>query len=174
MAMKMTTACAFGVALAVSAAEAQDLASEAAFTINFTSTVINGEPMIKIGPSREAGIYEGVLTASNGAGKGLLHNLTGHCLGGFELDTEAGTFEEHGHCAYTDADGDQVWEQFDFASQPLASVQMASGRWLGGTGKYEGIRGEFEIRVRSLRPATKEFGQVIGSKQGSYRITTRN
>lgn len=172
--MKVTSACAFALALAVSAAEAQDLASEAAFTINFTSTVINGEPMIRIGPSREAGIYEGVLTASNAAGKGLLHNMTGHCLGGFELDTEAGTFEEQGHCAYTDADGDQVWEQFDFASQPLALVQIASGRWLGGTGKYEGIRGEFEIRVRSLRPATKEFGQVIGSKQGSYRIASPN
>lgn len=172
--MTIRIAGALAIALAAGAAEGQELDSEAAFTINFTSTVVNGEPMIGIGPNREIGLYEGVLTASNAEGKGLLHNLTGHCLGMFEIDTDAATFEQHGHCVYTDADGDQVWERFDFASQPLAPVQIASGRWLGGSGKYEGIRGEFEIRVRPLRPATEEFGQVIGSKQGSYRIAASN
>ena len=49
----------------------------------------------------------------------------------------------------------------------------AAGRWIGGSGKYDGIRGEFEIRVRPLRPANERFGQVIGSKQGSYRIARR-
>jgi hypothetical protein len=162
------------MALSVSAANAQDLPRTAAFTINFASMVVNGEPTIEIGPSREKGLYEGVLTASNSEGRGLLHNLTGHCLGTFEIDTDAGTFEEDGHCAYTDMDGDQVWEQFDFESQPLAPVQIAEGRWIGGSGKYEGIRGEFEIRVRPLRSAREGFGQVIGSKQGSYRLPERN
>jgi hypothetical protein len=156
--------------LVASAAGAQDLAPEGAFTINFTSTVVNGEPSIAIGPDREKGLYEGVLTASNAAGEGLLHQLTGHCLGTWQIDAKAGVFEEHGNCAYTDADGDQVWEEFDFESQPLAPVQIAAGRWIGGSGKYDGIRGEFEIRVRPLRPAHPDFGQVIGSKQGSYRI----
>jgi hypothetical protein len=172
--MRTTAAAALAWALAVSAAGAQELATEGAFTINFTSTVINGEPTISIGPSRETGLYEGVLTASNAGGEGLLHNLTGRCLGKFELDTQAATFEEHGNCVYTDADGDQIWEQFDFETQPLAPVQIAAGRWIGGSGKYEGIRGEFEIRVRPLRPATEGFGQVIGSKQGSYRIAGSN
>jgi hypothetical protein len=165
---------AVALALVAGAGDAQDLDPEAAFTINFTSTVVNGEPTIPIGPDEAIGLYEGVLTASNAEGRGLLHNLTGRCLGMFAIDTEAATFEQHGHCVYTDADGDQVWERFDFAAQPLAPVQIASGRWLGGSGKYEGIRGEFEIRVRPLRPATEEFGQVIGSKQGSYRIVAGN
>jgi hypothetical protein len=158
------------VTLAASAGQAQDLSQEGAFTINFTSTVINGEPSVPIGPDQERGLYEGVLTASNAAGEGLLHNLTGRCIGTWEIDAKAGTFEEHGNCAYTDASGDQIWEQFDFDVQPLAPVQLAAGRWIGGTGKYQGIRGEFEIRVRPLRPAHPDFAQVIGSKQGSYRI----
>lgn len=163
--------CSFaGLALATNVADAQDLAPESAFTINFTSTVINGEPSIAIGPDHEKGLYEGVLTASNAAGKGLLHQLTGHCLGMWEVDTKAGTFQQHGNCVYTDPEGDEIWEQFDFERQPLAPVQLAAGRWIGGSGKYEGIRGEFEIRVRPLRPAHPDFGQVIGSKQGSYRI----
>jgi hypothetical protein len=91
-------------------------------------------------------------------------------MGMFEIDTSAGTFEQHGHCNYTDPDGDQIWERFDFERQPLAPVQIAAGRWIGGSGKYDGLRGEFEIRVRPLRPAKQGFGQVIGSKQGSYRI----
>lgn len=161
-----------GLALAANLADAQDLAPEDAFTINFTSTVVNGEQSIGIGPDHEKGLYEGVLTASNAAGEGLLHQLTGRCLGVWEIDTKAGTFEEHGHCVYTDPDGDRIWEQFDFESQPLAPVQIAAGRWIGGSGKYDGLRGEFEIRVRPLRPAHPEFGQVIGSKQGSYRIVT--
>jgi hypothetical protein len=156
--------------LVAGTAAAQELAPEGAFTINFTSLVVNGEPTIGIGPDREMGLYEGVPTASNAAGGGLLHNLTGRCMGVFEVDTAAGSFEEHGHCAYADADGDAIWERFDFERQPLAPVQIADGRWIGGSGKYEGIRGEFEIRVRPLRPAKEGFGQVIGSKQGSSRI----
>jgi hypothetical protein len=158
------------LALAPGVGDAQDLAAEGAFTINFTSTVINGEPSISIGPDHKKGLYEGVLTASNAAGTGLLHQLTGRCVGIWEIDTKAGTFEQHGNCVYTDPEGDEIWEQFDFQSQPLSPVQIAAGKWIGGSGKYDGIRGEFEIRVRPLRPAHPDFGQVIGSKQGSYRI----
>jgi hypothetical protein len=150
-------------------AAAQEVAPEGAFTINFTNVVVNDES-IQIGPDRRTGLYEGVLTATNAEGHGLLHNLTGRCMGKFEIDASAGTFEQHGNCVYTDADGDMIWEQFDFERQPLAPVQIAAGRWIGGSGKYDGLRGEFEIRVRPLRPAKQGFGQVIGSKQGSYRI----
>jgi hypothetical protein len=155
--------------LVAGTAVAQDVAPEGAFTVNFTSLAVIDDS-ITTGPNRETGIYEGVLTASNAEGKDLLHNLTGRCMGAWEVDSAAGTFEEHGNCVYTDADGDAIWEQFDFERQPLAPVQIAAGRWTGGTGKYEGLRGEYEIRVRPLRSAKEGFGQVIGTKQGSYRI----
>lgn len=113
--------------LVAGTAAAQELAPEGAFTINFTSFVVNGEPTIPIGPDREMGLYEGVLTASNAEGQGLLHNLTGRCMGVFEIDTSVGTFEQHGNCVYTDADGDAIWERFDFERQTLAPVQIASG-----------------------------------------------
>ena len=110
------------------------------------------------------------MTASNAAGSGLLHNLTGRCTGWYVVDVGAATYEQHGHCNYADSDGDEVWERFDFDEQPLAPVRIASGRWIGGTGKYEGLRGEFEIRVRPLRPGREDVAQGIGSKQGTYRI----
>ena len=94
--------------LAPGVGDAQDLAAEGAFTINFTSTVINGEPSISIGPDHKKGLYEGVLTASNAAGTGLLHQLTGRCVGIWEIDTKAGTFEQHGNCVYTNPEGDEI------------------------------------------------------------------
>ena len=173
--MRTVLARGFALILAVAGpSAAEELAPSSSFVINFTSIVVNGEPTISTGPSSETGLYEGVLTASNSAGEGLLHNLTGRCMGKFDIDTEAGVFEQHGNCVYTDADGDQIWEQFDFEPQQLSPVQIAAGRWTGGSGKYEGLRGEFEIRVRPLRPANPSFGQVIGSKEGSYRISASN
>jgi hypothetical protein len=159
------------VGLLAGVTTAQDLAPESNFTINFTAVGVYPEPAIAIGPDRGMGIYEGIMTANNADGRGLLHNLTGRCLGRFMVDLDAGSFERHGRCAYTDADGDTIWEEFTFAPQPLAPVRIALGRWTGGTGKYEAIRGEFEIRARGLRPAKEGFGHYIGTKQGSYRIT---
>ncbi|HRO13073.1 hypothetical protein [Amaricoccus sp.] len=161
--------CCAVLALTAGAATAQELAPEGSFVINFTAVGVDPEPAIEIGPDRSMGIYEGLMTASNSDGHGLLHNLTGRCLGWFTVDIAAASFERHGRCAYTDTDGDTIWEEFTFAPQALAPVRIALGRWTGGTGKYEGIRGEFEIRVRGLRPAAAGFGHYIGTKQGSYR-----
>ena len=157
-------------ALAATPAGAQDLPAEGPFTINFTSTQFEPPAPIGIGPEREFGVFESHVLATNAEGRGLLHNLTGRCTGWFSIDRGAGTFEQHGHCQYIDPEGDLVWERFDFESQPLAPVRIASARWIGGTGKYDGLRGEFEIRVRPLRPASETVTQAIGSKQGTYRI----
>ena len=159
------------VALALTgAAAAQDLPPEGDFTINFTAIGVNPAPTFSIGPEREWGVFDAVMTATNAEGSGLLHNLTGRCASWFVIDTGPGTFEQHGHCNYTDADGDAIWEKFDFDPQPLGPVRIAAGRWIGGSGKYDGIRGEFEIRVRPLRPGREDVAQAIGTKQGSYRI----
>ena len=157
--------------LAVAAgAGAQDLPPEGTFTVNFTAVDTAPGLPVNIGPDRAFGTYEAVMTASNAEGGGLLHNLTGRCTGWYVVDASAGSYEQHGHCNYADPDGDEIWERFDFDEQPLAPVRIASGRWIGGTGKYQGLRGEFEISVRPLRPGRDGVAQGIGTKQGSYRI----
>ena len=69
--MKIATAGVLAWALVASPAAAQELATEAAFTINFTSLVVNGEPTIEIGPNRRTGLYEGVLTTKQRLGPAL-------------------------------------------------------------------------------------------------------
>lgn len=171
--MRICSAAIFALVLAAGESAAQGLRPEGPFTVNFTATGIDPQPPIQVGPDRDFGVYESLMLAVNADGEGLLHNMTGRCTGWYALDRTNARYEQHGHCSYVDADGDMIWEQFEFSPQELSPVRMGNGRWLGGTGKYAGLRGEFEIRVRPLRSARDDVSQAIGSKQGSYRLPRR-
>jgi hypothetical protein len=162
---------AFGMLTGLRAAQ-EPLQDEGSFTVNFTSIHMNPQKPVAIGKDRDMGVYVSILTTTNAAGKGLLHNLTGRCLGWFIVDRAAGSFEQHGQCNYADAEGDAVYERFDFEPQQLGPVRIATGKWTGGTGKYAGLRGEFEIRVRPLQAAVDGVVQAIGTKEGRFRLTT--
>jgi hypothetical protein len=153
------------------AAAEQQVESEGKFTVNFTSIHLNPQKPVAISKDRDMGVYVATLTTANAAGKGLLHNLTGRCLGWFIVDKGANSYEQHGQCNFTDADGDLVYERYHFEPQPLGSVRIATGKWTGGSGKYEGLRGEFEIRVTTLKPAIEGVVQAIGTKEGRFWFT---
>jgi hypothetical protein len=152
------------------AAEEQ-LQNEGNFTVNFTSIHLNPQKPVAISKDRDMGVYVSILTTTNAAGKGLLHNITGRCLGWFIVDRVASSYEQQGHCNFADAEGDVVYERFHFEPQKLGPVRIATGKWTGGTGKYVGLRGEFEIRVRPLNPAVDGVVQAIGTKEGRFRFT---
>jgi hypothetical protein len=52
----------------------------------------------------------------------------------------------------------------------LGSPIVFKGKWLGGTGKFEGLTGDIEIRPTSIL-ATETLVQGVGKKTGMYRIT---
>ena len=159
-----------GVALVAKTASAQEIPREGPFTVNFTSIGIDPIPPVAIADDREMGIASSVMTTTNASGRGLLHNLTGRCLGWYMVDKTSASYEYHGHCNYTDGNGDIIFEKADFDFQPLATVRVGTGKWLGGTGKYSGLTGVFEIRVRPLKPAKTGIVQAIGTKEGRYRL----
>ncbi|MBU3031837.1 hypothetical protein [Paracoccus marinaquae] len=160
------------VALCLSAfgAQAQSVAGEGPFTANFVGLAEADIPPLQIGPGRFAGLSNSVMTAMGVENAAFLHNQTGRCLGDWFVDEVAATYEQHVHCTYTDADGDQIFERADFDTQPLDGPRVGTGRWLGGTGKYEGISGVFEIRVQGLRSAREGLVQYLGTKQGNYHL----
>jgi len=160
------------VAMSSSVAQQDRSQAEGAFTVNFTAINTSPQRPVAISKDRDMGVYTSVLTTTNAAGKGPLHNLTGRCLGWFVIDRAAGSHEQRGQCNFADADGDIVYERFDFEPQALGEVRIGTGRWTGGTGKYVGLRGEFEIRVRTLKPATEGIVQSIGTKEGRFRFST--
>lgn len=151
-------------------ASAQSVAGEGSFAANFVGYAANEVESLQTGPNRFFGLVDSTLTAMNADNAEFLHNQTGRCMGTWTVDETAKTFEELVNCTYTDADGDQIFESATFDQQPLDAPHVGTGRWLGGTGKYEGLSGVFEIRTRTLRSARKGLVQYVGTKQGRYNL----
>jgi len=105
----------------------------------------------------EAGAWVAWLMTNDGS-DGFGHKMTGRCVG---MTRQAGGAFElvAGNCVYTDADGDQLFEEYD----------GLAGRWVAGTGKYEGISGTLELTDIVI---TEESGYAVlsGVKVGSYTI----
>lgn len=105
----------------------------------------------------EAGAWVAWLMTSDGS-DGFGHEMTGRCIG---MSRQAGGVYElvAGNCVYTDGDGDQIFEEYD----------GLAGRWIGGTGKYVGIAGTFDLTDITIR---QESGYTVmsGVKIGSYTV----
>jgi hypothetical protein len=148
---------------------AQELPSEGKFSI--TWTLVNPSPSksVSVG-NREAAVTSAIMTAVNDSGSGLLHNMAGRCNYMTVTNTVDKTFELHGFCNYADRAGDQVFEEI-MTNGPtkLGQPVVNKGKWLGGTGKFEGLSGEFEIRPTPVLNS-ETLVQGAGKKIGSYQI----
>jgi hypothetical protein len=152
-------------------ARAEDMPRQGDFRITYTSTNISAPKPVTIGDNRTASATINMMTAVNESGGWLLHNMAGRCTSAPLIDTAAKTLENHGYCDYVDADGDHVFEKWDYPVQPLGAVNEGTGEWIGGTGKYAGISGTMKIRSRRLNSLTDGAIQVVGEKLGSYSFT---
>jgi hypothetical protein len=159
------------LAFSVSAANAQQLPAEGHFSITYTLTNPTPVKPISISKDAEVTVSSSLMSAVNDAGSGLLHNMTGRCLSENIVDKAAKTIEGHGYCTYVDNNGDQVFEKTDY-KQPMAPTLTIQGQWIGGTGKYSGLEGTFEIHHTPLKPLTEGVVQGIGKKVGNYKIKT--
>ena len=87
------------------------------------------------------------------------------------IDKATKTIENRGACNYTDKNGDVVFETVaTVGPQPLGPTVALKGTWAGGTGKYAGLTGEFDIRGAGVLN-TESLVQSMGKKTGSYKIT---
>lgn len=156
--------------VAAGPAPAQGVAGEGPFIANFVGYADAQTPPIQIGDGRFSGPTDSTMTAMGVENAAFLHNQTGRCVGVWFLDEAAATYKQNVHCTYVDADGDKIFERADFETQPLEGPRVGTGRWLGGTGKYAGISGVFEIRVQGLQSARDGLVQYVGTKQGQYHL----
>ena len=158
-------------AVIVSPARAQDLPAEGKFAVTYT--VVNSNPMkaIPIGKDREVLIGVSLASAVNDGGSGLLHNMAGRCAGTSIIDRSTKTMEFSGYCNYADRGGDQVYEEYSTPGpQTLGTPPKIKGKWIGGTGKFAGLSGEFDITNSGPLPA--EGATIsIGKKIGSFKIS---
>jgi hypothetical protein len=128
-----------------------------------------GSKAVSVG-DRDVTVSSSIMTAVNDAGSGLLHNMPGRCNFMTQTNKVAKTIETRGFCNYADRAGDQVFEEFATDGPvTLGSPILFKGKWLGGTGKFEGLSGEFEIRPASVL-VSDTLVQGAGKKTGTYQI----
>jgi hypothetical protein len=157
-------------ALPAAACLAQDLPLEGKFSITYTGVNPNPVKPVPFGKGREAIVGVSIMTAVNDAGSGLLHNMSGRCILLTLMDRAAKTQDVHGYCNYVDRAGDQVFEEVSTpAPTGLGVPARFVGKWTGGTGKYAGLSGDFEI-TNSGNIAPEGLFQAAGKKTGSYKI----
>lgn len=89
--------------------------------------------------ARRSGVFEG---------NGPLNGMTSRCIS--KGTTAYGILKAEIHCENTDADGDKIFEvsKEECACGPGGDGGKGNGEFLGGTGKYLGIKGTFEIERR--------------------------
>jgi hypothetical protein len=165
-----TSASAIATTLLVTAAYCQELPAEGKFSITYTSVNTSPAKPVAISKTKDIVVNNLIMTASNDAGSGLLHGLAGRCALMGTIDKAAKTIELKGACNYADRNGDQIFEEVaTTAPQPMGPVVSLKGSWTGGTGKYAGLSGDFDIRSEGVL-ATDSLTQAIGKKTGSYKI----
>jgi hypothetical protein len=148
---------------------AQELPSEGKFSITYTAVNPAPSKAVSVG-DRDLTVSSSIMTGVNDAGSGLLHNMAGRCNFMTETDKVAKTIQTRGFCNYADRAGDQVFEEFATDGPvTLGGPILLKGKWLGGTGKFEGLSGEFEIRPASVL-VSDSLVQGAGKKTGTYQI----
>lgn len=75
-------------------------------------------------------------------GMGILNDTTGRCLALEVAENASGASVTTGYCTFVDAAGDKIFEEFEIARDSLNAEATGTGHITGGTGAYEGIRGE--------------------------------
>jgi hypothetical protein len=106
------------------------------------------------------GTWSGV--SFNDEGRGFLHRMAWNCPAVTDIDK--GAVSVRGLCVLTDAEGHKIhgsWvNQASPGAESLGKFDIA-----GGTGKYAGIEGQWDIRCISITPDS-----VTCRQKYSYRI----
>jgi hypothetical protein len=167
---RLSSASFIAIALLGTTANCQELPAEGKFSITYTSVNTSPAKPIAISKTKDIVMNNLIMTASNDAGSGLLHGLAGRCALMVTIDKAAKTIEYKGGCNYADRNGDLIFEEVSTTSpQPMGPVVSLKGSWTGGTGKYAGLSGDFDIRGEGVL-TTETLTQAMGKKTGSYKI----
>ena len=132
-----------------------------------TLSVSGTAKVLVMGKQHTQFAYEVLGTNLSEPGKGL-GSTSIRCVGA--LHAIKGAYkDDNGMCVNVAADGDQYFTMYRSAGK-LGGV--ATGTWLfaGGTGKFEGVKGEGTFTRTALRPVAKGTFQSISKTTGNYQL----
>jgi hypothetical protein len=121
-------------------ATADDLPRSGTFSAHYGWT-FTGQVQ-ELGPDHtvSAGLLPGVMF--NDAGKGFMHKARTECT--LLNDVNQGRANALGTCVVTDAGGDKIF--VDWKCTGIMPACSGDQRFLGGTGKYQGISGNMKFQ----------------------------
>jgi hypothetical protein len=111
--------------------------------------------------------YEGSGIYVSDTEEGFLNNASQHFLGA--LHAVKGVFEESGCMVYTATDGDKVFATYK-GSGNLGKSAKGTYTFVGGTGKYTGLKGGGEFTRLHLQPPSKGIWSATTSFKGNWKL----
>lgn len=168
--VRVTSALAALTVLTLAAnAQAQPLPPAGELHVTFTSTQISPASPMQIGDGKQYVQSNTIMSASNDQGNPILNNMGGRCQLNRLIDPTAKTVETHGYCSYIDTENDQIFEQCDFLPGKPNTCELT-----GGTGKFQGLHASIVITFTPVKSTYGDILQIIGHKNGTYKIVKTN
>jgi hypothetical protein len=153
----------------VASPSAQEVLKQGKFSVTFTS--VNPDPAkpVELG-NREIAIGSPIITAVNDTETGFLHAMAGRCNIMVDHDQKTRTYDGRGYCNLANSDGEQIYMEFNTPTPvTIGGTAGAKGKFIGGTGRFAGLSGEFDIR-RSPVMASESLVISAGKMVGTYSI----
>ena len=142
--------------------------SESTHSFTGTLTAIGRRQEMPLGPERQATIfsYTGSLLLSGP--KRLKTGFKAEIIGFTDSDNGM-----QGRCVWTDERGEKAYSELH--SETAGPGSLISGRFIGGTGRYQGVTGEYTFKWQRLTNTGdgEVSGRVIDLK-GSARLGSSN
>ena len=150
-------------------AHAQEIEKEGRFSVTYVLANPNPTKPITSGqPNHEISLGNVTAVTVNDEGKPFLNYMAGRCSSVTDHDTAAKSYQRHGLCHFLNQQtGDEVFAELS-GSQDSAGAQHR-GKWLGGTGKYSGLTGEFDVLFHPVF-ASEHLILAAGKLVGQYRL----
>ena len=112
--------------------------------------------------------YESLGSIIPDPGKTIFKNSSVHCLGAFHA-INGHYDDDKGACLYTDSDGDQFFVTYQ-GKGDLGQGAKGNYEYVGGTGKYAGLKGSGEYTIKQLKPAKEGTFQSVSTYNGNWEL----
>jgi hypothetical protein len=151
-------------------AQPQPMPQTGTVELSFSGTTTQAPTSTAVAPNIEMLTFTMYMTSMNGRPEDFMNVMSGVCSGPAFMHKKSNKMEASGFCNYTDVEGDQVFEHFVIPLQSQDNPLQAKGVWTGGTGKYEGLQGEFILSGIILPATNNNIVQIVGRKAGRYAL----
>jgi len=135
-----------------------------------STTIYSGTvKMVPIDENHFVITYQNTGAMLSDTGDGPFHNMSILNVG--TLYFENGVGKLIGYITCTDPDGDKVLVEIKENNAKLApAMNIGTGKYIHGTGKFTGIEGTMEYKRWYVRPAAKDTYQAVAKSKSSWKI----